>query len=139
MNHWAARYIGKEWDPIGDGVDSFNCWTFVQHVQHHHFDRELPDMTADAEKNFEIARACANESSVQERWVQVDRPIEGDVVLLCRVRIPVHVGIWVAANDTQGLLHCAEGLGVLFQQPHQLRISGWGRLTYYRWRNADSA
>lgn len=136
IDHWAGKYIGKLWAPIGDGVDSFNCWTFVSEVQKQQFNRDMPTIDAEAASNFSVARACAIESAM-DRWKRVDSPEDGDCVLLCRSTHPVHVGIWISANNTAGVLHCAQGLGVLFQTPASLRMSGWGKLSFYRWQNVE--
>lgn len=134
MNHWATDYIGLSWDPTGDGQTSFNCWTFVQDVQRKHYGgRELPDILTNATSDLAVARACAIESGT-DRWEPVDEPEDGDCVLLCRATHPVHVGVWVRANGTAGVLHCSRGAGVVFQPPASLRASGWGRLSYYRWK-----
>lgn len=132
MNTWVAKYIGLQWDMLGDGVDTFNCWTFVQVIQRVHFGRELPDIAADAASNMSVARKCIAESK-SSRWVAVPSPRDGDCVLMCRAEYPVHVGVWVSGSSKSGVLHCSRGLGVTFQGPLDLRASGWGKLTYYRW------
>ncbi len=136
MNLWAARYIGLPWDKVGDNVSSFNCWTFVQMVQEKHFGRELPDISANAVNNLEVARHCISESS-SNRWKEVPDVKDGDCVLMCRSQIPVHVGVWVSGLSRSGVLHCARGLGVTHQRLLDLKASGWGKLTYYRWINHE--
>jgi cell wall-associated NlpC family hydrolase len=130
--HWADGYIGKQWDPLGDGESTFNCWTFAQTVQRVHYSRELPDVEINARNNLAIARACVIEST-KDNWVSVVTPLDGDIVLLARASIPVHVGTWVRAGYKSGVLHCVKGLGVVHQTPLDLRAAGWGKLTYFRW------
>ncbi len=136
MTHWVAKYVGRQWDPIGDGDSTFNCWTFVQHIQRHYYKRELPDVPANAIQNTAVARAIADESS-SVRWLQVSTPQEGDCVLLARSAVPVHVGVWVRAGVKSGVLHCARGLGVTHQNLLDLRASGWGKLSFYRWNENE--
>lgn len=136
MTHWAAKYVGRQWDAIGDGDSTFNCWTFVQHVQQIYYKRDLPDVPANAVVNMSVARAIISESS-SSRWVNVPTAHEGDCVLLARSAVPVHVGVWVRAGVKAGVLHCARGLGVTHQAPLDLRASGWGKLTFYRWNGNE--
>lgn len=137
MTHWAAKYVGKQWDALGDGESTFNCWTFVQHVQRSHYGRELPDVAINAAENLAVARACIETSQDTAAWQQVATPRDGDCVLMARSRNPVHVGVWVQAGAKAGVLHCARGLGVTHQTPLDLRTASWGRLTYYRWIGND--
>lgn len=130
--HWAAKYIGKQWDPIGDGIDSFNCWTFIQQVQLDQYQRKLPDIDINANSDLEVARTCLTEAS-KAQWLQVSEPMEGDIVLLCRTKQPVHIGTWIVLSERSGVLHCCRGAGSLFQTPLNLRSSGWGGLRYFRW------
>ncbi len=133
MNHWAEKYIGLQWSPLGNGIDSFNCWTFVQHIQKEKYHRELPEILTDGAANLAVMRACAVESGM-DHWEPVEVPTEGDCVLLARATHPAHVGIWINANGSSGVLHCAKGPGVIFQTPANLRNSGWGSLSFYRWK-----
>lgn len=131
MSHWASQYIGKGWDPIGDGDSTFNCWTFVQHVQKRHYGIVLPDVPANAESNISVAHACLEESRL--RWEEIQIPQDGCCALMGRSRRPAHVGIWVETKTKAGVLHCASGFGVTHQKRLDLLAAGWGHLKFYRW------
>lgn len=79
----------------------------------------------------DVARQLQHNAEL-DHWAQVEMPTEGDIVMMARAKIPAHVGIWVAANNDQGILHCLQGSGVIFTKESAIRSSGWGQLKYYR-------
>jgi cell wall-associated NlpC family hydrolase len=127
--HWASQYIGLPYHPQGAGPNAFHCWSFVRHVQKQRFDRDLPEVP-NPEKILGVAKAFRDHSE-RERWQGVEKPEEGDCVLLCQSRHPVHVGIWLEA-DRGGVLHCEESKGVVFQDRALLRLSGWQVEGFYK-------
>jgi cell wall-associated NlpC family hydrolase len=131
--HWACRYIGLPWSATGEGPDTFNCWSFVRHVQARHFGREIPVIPGSAD-----LRALAREfRDHQERrhWreVALSEALPGDAVLLRQARYPIHVGIWLAV-DGGGVLHCSRDSGVVYQRPGALLANGWKIDGIYRHR-----
>lgn len=133
MSHWAKSYIGLPWVRGATGPNSFDCWGFVRHIQDVRYGHNLPDLSAQASDVRSAARLIADHDE-RINWVQVDRPSDGDVVLLARKTIPIHIGVWVDANQSSGVLHCVERIGVMFSNLHNLRTQGWCGLTYYRHR-----
>ncbi|TAN71888.1 MAG: DUF87 domain-containing protein [Magnetospirillum sp.] len=49
---------------------------------------------------------------------------------LRRSRHPIHVGVWLDV-DGGGVLHCAEGAGVVFQRSDALALNGWAIEGFY--------
>ena len=127
--HWATEYIGLPWSPHGEGPDSFHCWAFFCRVQRDHFDREMPQVP-NPEDLLAMARRFRDHPE-RRRWMPVDRPAEGDGVLMGQARYPVHVGVWLDV-DGGGVLHCFEGCGVVFQRVAALALNGWKVEGYYR-------
>jgi cell wall-associated NlpC family hydrolase len=130
MTHWAERYIGIPWVNGATGPDEFDCWGFVRHVQRERFGRELPPIKVDADSIRDVARAFGSHDE-RASWMQVERPIEGDCVLMAHAKYPSHVGLWVEV-DGGGVLHCIRGPGVVFNSLSALRHFGWGRIDIYR-------
>lgn len=129
MNHWATGYVGIPWAYGAQGPDCYDCWNFVREVQIKHFGIDVPvilyadqrDVSNQLQHNPEL-----------DNWVHVNAPAEGDIVMMARAKIPAHVGVWIAANETQGVLHCLKGIGVVFTRQNMIQSSGWGQLKYYR-------
>ncbi len=132
MSHWALQYIGAPWQFGGRGPDTFDCWGFVAHVQRLHFGIEMPFIEVPDAEHWRQAAHLLEEHDERKNWEAVGIPQEGDCVLMARARLPVHIGVWIAANGTHGVLHCLQGHGVLFQPARALAVAGWGRLQYYR-------
>lgn len=130
MSHWASQYIGRQWEFGKEGPDSYDCWGFVRHVQREHFAIEMPVIPYGTDWH-ETADHLAKHQE-RDNWNQIDKPQEGDVVMMARSRLPIHIGVWINANGTQGVLHCLQGAGVLFQPGKGLAACGWGHLQYYR-------
>lgn len=122
MGHWAMQYLGLPWHPTAEGPDAYYCWSFVRMVQERHFARLLPRIPNPQDLRETLRQV--------ERWrdrlvvpVRRDQAVDGDCVLTRRSRSPWHVGVWLSANGG-GVLHCAEGCGVVYQRPEALEING---------------
>ena len=123
--HWAFDYIGMPW--TRDGND---CWQFFRRVQAERFGRVIPAFDMASHRAVVCARAVA-ENPERANWRPVDRPQEGDAVLMAHASHPSHIGLWIDV-DGGGVLHCLNGPGVVFQKPAQLKAASWGHLEYYR-------
>ena len=55
------------------------------------------------------------------------------MLLTIKHRGPDADGVWVDA-DGGGVLHCAQQIGVVFQQLSSLASHGWQVEGYYRWK-----
>lgn len=133
--HWAQPYIGIPWERGASGPDAYDCWGFTVEVQRRHFARELPAIEG---RQFDVKKAARTIQSHEERenWIEEPMPLEGDLVLMARRLIPVHIGVWVHANGRGGVLHCLERAGVVFSSLHSLRAQGFGGVHYYHHRGA---
>jgi cell wall-associated NlpC family hydrolase len=130
MTHWAISLIGKPWKFGAEGPDEFDCFGFVKHVQRIQYGVELPSLSVPS--TWDGIRETFAAEQERLKWTFVKTPVDGDVVMMARNRMPIHIGVFVAANHTVGVLHCFQPSGVVFQIPQSLRNSGWGGLSYYR-------
>lgn len=129
--HWATTFIGIPWERNAQGPEAFDCWGFFRHVQHERFGVDVPDI-GEVPNNLRAVMEILGGHPERENWARVDTPQEGDAVLMARSQHPAHIGIWIRANGTSGVLHCMQGAGVVYSAPAALRVAGWGGLTYYR-------
>lgn len=125
MTHWALRYIGDPW--ISGEHD---CWAFVRRVWREQFGLDVAAVDVDACNRLACMRAFSGHDE-RSNWHNVDEPREGDAVLLAQGQHPSHVGVWVDV-DGGGVLHCAEGMGVMFQTVSSLKTAGWHCKEFYR-------
>jgi cell wall-associated NlpC family hydrolase len=133
--HWAEELIGRPYRAGGQGPDAFDCWGLVRWVMEHRFGRELPAIPVDASDVRAVLTAFRRHPE-RRNWSLVTTRAEGDCVLIRQSRHPIHVGVWLAA-DNGGILHASEGSGVVFQRERDLLMSGWRIEGFYR-RNEDA-
>jgi cell wall-associated NlpC family hydrolase len=130
MIHWAFDYVGLPWVYGARGPNEFDCWGFVKYIQTTKFRIEMPDI--DVPSNWAAAYDQIQHHEERTKWDEVIDPVEGDVVLMARNRLPIHIGIAVLANGSIGVLHCLQNTGVVFQTKQNLQMSGWGNLRFFR-------
>lgn len=123
--HWAFDYIGQPWVR-----HEHDCWQFFRRVQLERFGRALPEIPMETYRRG-ACQALLECHAERAQWRPVDRPQEGDAVLLSHARHPSHVGLWVDV-DGGGVLHCVGGSGVVFQTVKSLKATSWGHMEFYR-------
>ena len=123
----ADEYIGIEWRINGTGPDAYNCWTFLAHIQRVYFATIIPLISLDnPAANAELHKVKLQSGD----WQIVKNPSHGDGALL-KGGLSPHVGIYLDV-DGGGVLHCAEGMGVVFTPANSLSIAGYARTVYYK-------
>ena len=120
-------YIGLPW--IAGQRD---CWLFFRENSEKHYDRTIPTVDVDVMDIRDVIHKVDAEK--QARWEQIDRPEDGCAVLMSRNRYPVHIGMWLDIDGGK-VLHCAQGMGVVFQNRQALAFDGWTGLTFWRYRS----
>ncbi len=114
--HWAEHLIGRPWEAGGRGPDAFDCWGLVHWCWRERFAIEVPEIPVDA-ANLRAVLAGFRDHPERRRWQLVDRPCEGDAMLMRQSRHPVHVGLWLTVD----------GGGVLCRMGHRCGVPGPGR------------
>lgn len=130
MTHFANKYIGRPWVAGAQGPDSFDCWGFVRYVLKHEYDHDVPQVNVNAECLRDVLLAFRTDLAFQA-FKEVEKPQDGDVVLMRQSKNPVHAGLWLDV-DGGGVLHCVRDSGVVFQNVCSLNTCGWYLDSYYR-------
>jgi hypothetical protein len=108
--------------------EGFNCWEFLRYVQARYYNRRLPVAALDGSQDLlKLHIECMDQGLYT--MIHTD-PIDGDCALLRDGTRP-HVGVWLE-NDHGGVLHCMEGVGVIWTRRSELLRYGYGRASYYR-------
>lgn len=138
MKHWALKYIGKPWRFGGRDIETgTDCWGLFLAVQ-----RERFGIAIDDNINLKIMTHKSLVSSVRDsdeftHWRETENPVEGDAVLLRIATQPHHVGIWIDAGDSKGVLHALENMGVVFTPSKSLELNRWKIHKFYRHKSHD--
>jgi len=130
--HWATKYIGRPWVKDGDGPDEFNCGGLVRYLYRERLGIEVPTVDVDALSLLSVAKLLKDkDGGLHKDWVKVEAPKDMDAVELSHAKDPHHVGLWLDV-DGGGVLHCVQGIGVMFSNPTNLHMSGWKIKGYWR-------
>ena len=119
--------IGKPWINGADGPDAYDCWGLVRAYYRDVIGRALPVVDVDATRAVSVAHAFAGHAALGD-WEQTQHPQQGGAVLMGQAKRPHHVGLWIGG----GVLHSAEGCGVIYNNAFALKSSGWNVLGSYR-------
>jgi hypothetical protein len=128
-----AQYLTCKYEDGGEGPIGYNCWGLLRHVERVHFGRNLPAMIiGDAIATREVHDDALSSGLY---WL-IDKPEHGQPVLMRGGNDP-HVGVWLDF-DGGGVLHAMKGYGVVWTLRNRLNSIGFGRMKYYRIRNAGT-
>ena len=78
---------------------------------------------------------------IQSRQIGFERPQanglisagDGALVLMARAQRAAHIGVWLLPE--QGVIHCDQTSGVMFEDAATLRAAGWRKLMFYEPRS----
>ena len=134
------RLIGKRWAANGRGPDEFDCWHLACHVERELFGRELPSVDVPANPGWAWMLQTIAAHPEQENWLERPQPNaliaagDGALVLMARVQRAAHIGVWLLPE--QGVIHCEQTSGVMFEDAATLRAAGWRKLRFYEPKSA---
>lgn len=129
--HWATELIGKPWVFGAKGPDAFDCWGLARYVQSRQYGIEMAELGY-GYTDWRASAIAVEKTEERQHWRIIKEPTEGDLILMARNKLPVHIGIWIRANREWGALHCIEGVGVTFNRAGILSVMGWGGMQFFR-------
>lgn len=107
MLHWAQKYVGLPWKARGVDKLGLDCKGLVYMVYREEFGIEL-DVFANAD--YKMSKIGILETLKQndyhKNWSEIDKPKEGDVIVLLTMGIPAHLGVVL---DGGKMLHIQAG------------------------------
>lgn len=112
---WWSDYIGLKFSEKGRDRNGVDCWGLVRLIYDEKFGIALPDYS-DLYSNTtddESIQALVDDKHNQH-WMDVDKPISGDIIFIKMNGMPTHVGIVTSEGY---MLHCLKGIGAA-QEPY---------------------
>lgn len=128
MRHPADVYIGIPFAAHGNTHQGVSCWGLVQLYYREQLGIALPDYPYGPDDHKHIARAI-DEGLQAGCWHETDKPQDGDLVIMSRMKYPFHIGVCAAGM----ILHAErEGQSVVAETQQALAMKGLGRIRFYR-------
>ena len=137
-----SRLIGKRWVANARGPDEFDCWHLACQVEREIFGRELPSIDVPTDPGWAWVLQTISAHPERGRWRERPQPhgviVAGDgaLVLMARVQRAAHIGVWLLPE--QGVIHCDQTSGVIFEDAGTLRATGWRELRFYEPKSAKA-
>lgn len=121
--------IGKPWLSGARGPEAFDCWGLLVWFYAEALNTKLPDYPGiDAKNPLAVTRKI--EAGVCD-WQRLSGPKPFCAVGMSAGGRLHHVGLWLELEGMRGILHAAEGRGVVFQSRASLRTGGTTVFTFY--------
>lgn len=122
-------YIGLPFKEKGRGPDGYDCYGLILLVmESEHGITGLPDFGDQYESTTDKLNIPMLAEREKLNWTKVERPQEGDVVLLNILRQPLHCGIMI---DGQNFLHVTKDINSCIESTRSMlwknRINGFYR------------
>ena len=117
--------------------EGLDCQTCTQIIQKECFGRTIPEITIENDSVAAYIKAV-QECEQAFNWQQIEKPVHGCIVELCRGNIPHHCGTYfdLPEFNVVGLIHCLKGAGVIYDPVITLKAAGWRRFIYNVPRNS---
>jgi hypothetical protein len=133
---WVSRYVGLPWVAYATGPHAYDCWGLVVKVSFEHFGRHCHRHIDTLTNNSRAIHNTIRQEIASGHWQQIDKPVDGSVVLLSLSRKFHHIGIWLDVNGGM-LLHSFEGSGVCLSSYSQLQEMGFRRIEFWEQTNTS--
>ncbi len=131
---WPLDYIGRPFRSGASGPACFDCWGLVRHYYQTVRKVHLPVADCHDFGLKEVRRGFAR-PELYRGFGRVDKPADGDCVLMKQGRWPSHVGLW---SDLDGgrVIHALPQTGVVAQPLYEIARAGYEVAGYYRYGSA---
>lgn len=124
LEQFVGQAIGLPFRPHGRGP-AYDCYGLVVHAYRSVLGIDVPDYGGDYPRFKDHARlsevvhnACLHD------WQQVDDPQPMDAVVIYRLGLPIHIGLYLGAGQ---VLHIEHGIDATVQPVSDFRIEGYFR------------
>lgn len=123
---FVLAHLGKPWQSGAAGPEAYDCWGLVRAYYADVLGISLPIVDVDALKPVDVRHEFADKAN-RHGWLACPSANHA-AVLMGKSQRPAHVGIWLDGS----VLHCMQGMGVVYQRPLPLKFAGWNVLGHYR-------
>lgn len=120
------EYIGIPYIINGRDKNGLDCYGLVYLIEKEYFHKDLPEFSNISLGNDSEILIAENKPLLEA--TKVDKPKDGDIVLLFIQGTPSHVGVYF----DNGILHSTQGRGVVYEKINSPHLKRFGTKEYYR-------
>lgn len=128
---WTSDYIGIPFKELGRDIDDgVDCWGLCRDIWGRHYDITVPSYTSEYDeinKRKDVI-STAIDRGIEEEWVEVQKPKEGDGIVFRMSGKLFHIGVIL---NEQRFIHVYRGtntcLGDFTSKRWENRVDGWYR------------
>ena len=138
---WVRTYLGIPFLAHGRSMDGCDCWGLVTLIHRDVLGIDLPDYHECYRGMGDLKRRAAGfMDHRQDDFVEVQKPLPGDCVLLLMRRLPVHVGIYAGvSNGADNMIHTEEQRGAAHLEKLYSKLFPSANPTFHRHRSHAAA
>lgn len=134
MNSILSNLVGKPYESGAHGPDKFDCWGLIVYIYKELLDIELPEYAGFESKKKYPGKMRREIFKADSDWQIIDKPEPYCVIAMSRTKTINHVGIWIPINH--GIcFHAVEGESVLGETMQRLKMSGFGKMLFLRYKH----
>lgn len=122
-NGFIHRAIGVPFVPHGRRYDGWDCWGLVWRGYRDVLGIELSCYSDQYDQVKGWRRIHRLFLAGRSEWRQTDRPSTGDVAMIYRRGLPIHVGLMI--QEGRRVLHVEEGVETIHEPIGRFRIEGF--------------
>lgn len=135
MNYdWVNDYIGIPFKTNGRDRDGMDCYGLITAVFKDQQGVDLPDWHVADDTTYTVMKTIDKGLHIEldaKRAHEVDEPEDMDILVLSRMGVAYHVGIYIAG----GVLHTVyNGSGSCFEQYNNFEKNSYGEIRWFRWQ-----
>lgn len=131
---WVNDYIGIPFKTNGRDRDGMDCYGLIAAVYKDLLDIDVPDWAVKNDHIFTVMQTITKGLKIEvteERAYEVANPNDMDILVLSRISVAYHVGIYVAG----GVLHTVyNGNGSCYESLESFMAKCRGDIRWYRWQ-----
>ena len=131
---WVNDYIGIPFKTNGRDRDGLDCYGLIAAVYKDQLGVDIPDWHVADDSTSTVMETISNGLNVEldaQRAHEVAEPKDMDILVLSRMGVAYHVGIYIAG----GVLHTVyNSSGSCFESFHNFKQTNRGEIRWYRWQ-----
>lgn len=131
MKHWCLEYVDKPWVAAAEGPEAYDCWGLLKAVYKNKLGVDLHDYGQVNRHSLREITAQMDHPQIEEEWVRVRIPQEGDAVALSQRNKYHHVGVYIDYHGGH-VLHSADNDRVIVEPIGSMSRGVWRKIHYYR-------